>query len=72
MKRRICLMAAIIVVTGLAAIDFTPARATITGIDLQVRANPSTTYVHCRRVYHCHWTTRVSVVRVFGTASGAD
>jgi hypothetical protein len=58
MKRPIYLMAVIIVVSCLAAIDFTPARATVTKADPQVRANASLVYVHCRRVYHCYWTTR--------------
>jgi hypothetical protein len=58
MKRPIYLMAVIIVVSCLAAIDFTPARATVTKADPQVRANASLVYAHCRRVYHCYWTTR--------------
>jgi hypothetical protein len=61
MKRPIYLIAVILVVTCLAAIDFTPARATMTEADLQVHANSSLIYVHCRRIYHCHWTTRGDV-----------
>jgi hypothetical protein len=61
MKRPIYLMAVTIVVTCLAAIDFTPARATMTEAGLQVHANASLIYVHCRRVYHCYWTTRDDV-----------
>jgi hypothetical protein len=61
MKRPIYLMAVTIVVTYLAAIDFTPARATMTETGPQVHANASLTYVHCRRVYHCYWTTRGDV-----------
>jgi hypothetical protein len=58
MRQLIYLTAVTIVLTCLAAIDFAPARATMTGAELQVHANSSLTYVNCRRVYHCHWTTR--------------
>ena len=60
MRLSICLMAAIIVLTGLAAIELTPVRASMTRPDLQVHANASLTYVHCRRVYHCYWTDKAT------------
>ena len=43
-----------------AAISFTPAQAT-TAPDLKACVGSSLTPVHCRRVYHCHWTTRDTV-----------
>jgi hypothetical protein len=58
MKRRIYLMAAITVLTGIVGIGLTPARAIMPDINLQARANSSVAYVHCRRTYHCYWTIK--------------
>jgi hypothetical protein len=58
MKRPSYLMAAIVVATGVAAVQVTPVSATLPSVNLTGHQDPSMTYVHCRRIYHCMWTTR--------------
>ena len=58
MKPRNYFVAAMIVLTCGAAIDFRQAQAAITATASKLHANPTFTYVHCRRVYHCRLTTR--------------
>ena len=43
------------------AVSFTPAQATMTAPDLRAYVGPSLTLEHCRRNYHCHWTSRGAV-----------
>ena len=43
------------------AVSFTPAQATITAPDLRAHVGRSLTLEHCRRDYHCHWTSRGAV-----------
>ena len=58
MKRLIYLPAAMIALTGAAALGYTPAGAMTATIDLRGSAKAHLNYIHCRRVYHCYWTVR--------------
>ena len=52
---------ALAVLAYIAAIGFTPAHATMPAPNLRTYIAPSLTLEHCRRVYHCHWTTSDTV-----------
>ena len=41
--------------------SFTPAQAMMTVPNLRAYVGPSLTLEHCRRNYHCHWTSRGAV-----------
>ena len=57
MKRSVYFLAATIL-AFIAAISFTSAQATTPGASLQALAKSRLTFMHCRRVYHCYWTTK--------------
>jgi hypothetical protein len=52
---------ALAVLECIAAIGFTPAQATMPAPNLRTYVTPSLTFEHCRRVYHCHWTSKGGV-----------
>jgi hypothetical protein len=52
---------ALAVLACIAAISFKPAQATMTAPNLRAYVGPSLTLEHCRRNYHCHWTSRGAV-----------
>lgn len=54
----------LIVAACLATLTFEPARATIAGSAVGRLSQPSVTYVHCRRTYHCAWKTKEDGSRV--------
>jgi hypothetical protein len=54
-------LTAVAVWACIGAVSFTPAQATITAPNLRAYVGPSLTLEHCRRNYHCHWTSRGAV-----------
>ena len=54
----------IIVATCIVALTVEPARAIIAGSAMGRLSQPSVTYVHCRRTYHCAWKTKKDGGRV--------
>jgi hypothetical protein len=56
--KRLVYVAAATVLVSIAAISFTFAQGTTPGASLQALVNSHLTFVHCRRVYHCYWTTK--------------
>jgi hypothetical protein len=57
MKRLVYFLAATVLVS-MAAISFTSAQATTPGANLHALVKSHLTFVHCRRIYHCYWTTK--------------
>jgi hypothetical protein len=56
--KRLIYLAAVAVWACIDAISFMPAQATMTAPDLRAYVGPSLSPEHCRRNYHCHWTSR--------------
>ena len=61
MKRLIYSVAAAALLAGVLTISFTPAQATMTAPNLRAYVGPFLNFEHCRRNYHCHWTSRGAV-----------
>jgi hypothetical protein len=54
-------LTAVVVWACIGAGSFMPAQATMTAPNLRGYVGPSLTLEHCRRNYHCHWTSRGAV-----------
>ena len=57
-NERLVYFLAATVLVSMAAISFTSAQATTPGANLHALVKSHLTFVHCRRVYHCDWTTK--------------
>ena len=57
MKKPVYVLAAS-VLASVAAISVTSAQATTPEANLHELVTSHLTFVHCRRVYHCYWTTK--------------